>query len=170
MAITLTVEKLTQEAFAPFGNVIEMEGRGSFPINDGRADRYDALAEVDCEGSERRPIISMVHARQYDFPQTVTFLERHPYGSQAFIPTTDIPFVVVVAAPDTDLDESTLHAFMSNGLQGINYSRNTWHHVMLTPFDDVTFIVVDRSDPGSNCEEHWYAEGEQPSLDSGGLF
>ena len=169
-AQTITVEKLTREAFADFGDVIEMEGRASFLINDGRADRYDALGEVDCEGSGKIPVISMVHARQYDFPDTVTFLERHPFGSQAFIPTCDTPFLVVVAAPGSSVDDSSLRAFLTNGKQGINYHRNTWHHVMLTPFYDVTFIVVDRSDPGTNCEEHWYTEDEQPILESGDLF
>jgi ureidoglycolate lyase len=164
------VEPLTREAFAPYGDVIEVAGNSCFSINAGRADRYDALCSVDCEGSEKGAVISLVKARRYDFPKTVTFLERHPFGSQAFIPTGDTPFLVVVAVPGKTVDESTLKAFLTNGKQGINYRRNTWHHVMLTPFEDVTFIVVDRSDPESNCEEHWYAEEDQPVLDSGGLF
>ncbi|MCB1122631.1 MAG: ureidoglycolate lyase [Verrucomicrobiae bacterium] len=162
----LKIQPLSREAFAPYGDVVELEGRNSFPINDGRADRFDALATVDCEGTGNPPVISLVFARQYDLPETVTFLERHPYGSQAFLPRNFTPFMLVVAAPGEQVDESTLKAFVTNGRQGINYHRNTWHHVMLTPFGDVEFIVVDRSDPGSNCEEHWYAEEEQPLLDS----
>jgi ureidoglycolate lyase len=146
-----------------------MEGRDCFSINGGRADRYDAVAEVDCEGSGKVPVISLIHSRKYDFPKSVTFLERHPFGSQAFIPTSETPFVVVVGAPGPQVDTSTLRAFISNGRQGINYHRHTWHHVMLTPFDDVSFIVVDRSDPGTNCEEHWFAECEQPLLDGSGV-
>ena len=165
----ISIEPLTAEAFAPYGDVIEMEGRDHFPINEGRADRYDALAKVDCEGSDQSAQISLVEARQYDLPQTVTFLERHPFGSQAFIPASSTPFLVVVAVPGETIDESTLKAFVSNGRQGINYHRNTWHHVMLTPFDDVTFIVVDRTDPGTNCVEHWYKESEQPVIDPAGL-
>ena len=169
MPITIQIEPLTAEAFAPYGDVIETEGRSSFPINEGRADRYDALGVVDCEGEDQLPQLSLVEARQYDLPQTVTFLERHPHGSQAFIPTSDVRFMVVVAAPGEEVDESTLKAFVSNGKQGINYHRNTWHHVILTPFDDVSFIVVDRSDPGSNCLEHWYSEDDQPQSDPSGL-
>jgi ureidoglycolate lyase len=142
-----------------------MEGRESFPINAGRADRFDALATVDCGGTDKTPVISLVYSREYDLPKTVTFLERHPFGSQAFLPRNDTPFAVVVAAPGDTVDDSTLKAFVTNGRQGINYHRNTWHHVMLTAFGSVEFIVVDRSDPASNCEEHWYAEGDQPVLD-----
>ncbi len=167
---TILIEPLSREAFAPYGDVVEMEGNHCFPINAGRADRYDALCTVDCDGSGKQAVISLVNARQYDFPQTVTFLERHPHGSQAFIPASQTPFMLVVAEPGEIVDPSTLKAFVSNGKQGINYHRNTWHHVMLTPFGDVTFIVVDRSDPGSNCIEHWYSEGEQPFLDSGDLI
>lgn len=168
-APTMVVEPLTREAFAPYGDVIEMSGNECFPINAGRADRYDALCTVDCDGSGKPAVISLVDARQYNLPETVTFVERHPYGSQAFIPASETPFMLVVAAPGETVDERTLKAFVSNGKQGINYHRNTWHHVMLTPFGDVTFIVVDRSDPGSNCVEHWYAEGEQPIIDSSGV-
>lgn len=166
----IVVEPLTKQAFAPYGAVVEMDGNDCFPINNGRADRYDALCKVDCEGSEKGAVISLVNARRYDFPKTVTFLERHPYGSQAFIPAGEAPFLVVVAVPGETVDESTLKAFLTNGKQGINYHRNTWHHVMLTPFEDVTFVVVDRCDPETNCEEHWYAEGDQPLLDPDGLF
>lgn len=165
----IVIEPLTAEAFAPYGDVIETTDRDHFPINEGRADRFDALALVDCEGSGKSPQISLVEARQYDLPETVTFLERHPFGSQAFIPVSSTPFLVVVAAPGETIDASSLKAFVSNGRQGINYHRNTWHHVMLTPFGDVTFIVVDRSDPGTNCVEHWYYEGKQPIIEPGGL-
>ena len=169
MPLTISIEPLNSEAFTPYGDVIEMEGRKLFPINEGRADRYDALAMVDCEGEDRPPQVSLVKACQYDLPETVTFLERHPFGSQAFIPTSETRFMVVVANPGNSVDESTLKAFVSNGKQGINYHRNTWHHVILTPFGDVSFVVVDRSDPASNCEEHWYAEDDQPIIDPSGL-
>ena len=168
-AVTISIEPLSAEAFAPYGDVVEVEGHPADPINQGRADRYDALAKVDCEGTGNHPVISMVEARQYDLPKTVTFLERHPYGSQSFIPAGGTRFLVVVAAPGKTVDERTLKAFVSNGKQGINYHRNTWHHVMLTPFGDVTFIVVDRSDPQSNCVEHRYAEEDQPIIDPSGL-
>ncbi|MDA0348214.1 MAG: ureidoglycolate lyase [Verrucomicrobia bacterium] len=168
-AVTISIEPLTSEAFAPYGDVVEAEGHEGSPINQGRANRFDALVTVDCEGTEKPPVISMVEARQYDLPKTVTFLERHPFGSQAFFPNSSTPFLVVVAAPSESVDETTLKAFVSNGKQGVNYHRNTWHHVMLTPFGDVTFIVVDRSDPESNCIEHWYAEEDQPLIDSSGL-
>ena len=165
----IEIQPLAREAFAPYGDVIETEGKDFFPINDRRADRYDALAVVDCDGGDKAPVISLVVARQYDLPGFVTFFERHPFGSQAFIPIGDTPFLVVVAAPGESVDERTIKAFVSNGKQGINYHKNTWHHVMLTPFGDLTFVVVDRSDPESNCEEHWFREGEQPILAREGL-
>ncbi len=167
--LTVVIEPLSRAAFAPYGDVIEVVGNDSFQINDGRADRYDALATIDCEGSGKPPIISIVEARQYKLPETVTFLERHPFGSQAFLPQSNLPFIVVVAAPGDAMDATTLNAFVTNGRQGINYHRGTWHHVILTPFGDVSFVVVDRSDPGTNCQQHWFARGDQPMLDGSGL-
>lgn len=164
MPITLTFEPLTQAAFAPYGDVIESEGRDSMPMNAGMAQRFHALADVEVTGEEARGIISLVAAKQFDMPATVTFVERHPLGSQAFIPLDNTPFLVVVAPPTEEVDLNRMKAFITNGRQGINYHRGTWHHVLLTPFEAMRFICVDRAGKGNNCEEFWFEEAEQPRM------
>jgi ureidoglycolate lyase len=97
-------------------------------------------------------------------PETVTFVERHPQGSQAFIPMDDTPFLVVVAPAGEQVDQADMRAFITNGRQGINYHLGTWHHVLLTPFAAMRFICVDRAGRGNNCDEHWFEEDQQPVL------
>ena len=145
----LAIEPLTRRAFAPFGDVIEFEDRESYPINDGMADRYHALAAVETGGEGAQAVISLVKSRQFSLPHTIDHLEYHPHGSQAFIPLDADPFIVVVAAAGPEPAE--LRAFQTNGNQGINYRAGTWHHVLLTPFAAMRFICVDRDSPEHNC-------------------
>jgi ureidoglycolate lyase len=161
----MSVEALTGEAFAPFGDVIEFEGSDFFPINNGMADRYHALAEVELGDQQSRAVISLVASRQFDMPRRVDHLEYHPLGSQAFLPLDACPFIVVVCAAASEPDLGQLRAFVTNGKQGINYRRGTWHHVLLTPYAPMRFICVDRAGPGNNCIDYHIGESEQPLLE-----
>lgn len=150
----IELQPLTSEAFAPFGNVIEI-GRDakSFGINAGTTQRFHDLASVTFSGPNARPIISMARAQPFTLPLALTMLERHPDGSQAFIPVTQTRFVVIVA-PDEDGKPGTPLAFMVSPGQGINYLQNIWHGV-LTALDEITdFIIVDRAGDGENLEIH----------------
>jgi len=164
MAEPMIIQPLTREAFAPFGDVVEFEGRDFFPINYGMADRYHALADIELVGKQARGIISLVASRQFDMPRRVDHLEHHPLGSQAFLPLDASPFIVVVcpAAPEPDLGQ--LQAFVTNGKQGINYRLGTWHHVLLTPYASMRFVCVDRAGPGNNCIDYHIPESERPLL------
>ena len=162
--ITLTIEPLTREGFAPYGDVVESDGRDSMPMNAGMAKRFHAVAEVDAIGEDARGVISVIEAKLFEMPKSVTFVERHELGSQAFIPLDDSPFLVVVAPPTDTVDVTKMKAFITNGKQGINYHRGTWHHVLLTPFAPMRFICVDRAGKGDNCEEFWFDEDQQPLL------
>jgi ureidoglycolate lyase len=150
---SLNIKPLTGEGFAPFGDVIEMEGHQSSPMNYGMAERYHALAEVETLGDDARAIISLVKSSQYALPHTVDIMERHPQGSQAFIPLNETPFIVIVAPADNELNPSAIQAFRSNGKQGINYHRGVWHCPLLTPFAQMNFILVERAGSGNNCDE-----------------
>jgi ureidoglycolate lyase len=167
MLDAMSVEALTGEAFAPFGDVIEFEGSDFFPINNGMADRYHALAEVELGDQQSSAVISLVASRQFDMPRRVDHLEYHPLGSQAFLPLDSSPFIVVVCAAASEPDLDQLRAFVTNGRQGINYRRGTWHHVLLTPYAPMRFICVDRAGPGNNCIDYHIGEAEQPLLDPG---
>jgi ureidoglycolate lyase len=164
MAEVLPVQALTRAAFAPFGDVVEFEGSDFFPINNGMADRYHALAGVELGGEQARAVISLVASRRFDMPRKVDHLEYHPLGSQAFLPLDASPFIVVVCPAAAAPDLGRLQAFVTNGRQGINYRLGTWHHVLLTPYAPMRFVCVDRAGPGDNCIDHHIPEAEQPLL------
>ena len=161
----LEVKSLTAEAFADFGEVIETASNKSYEINYGMADRYHALAKVDTGSAGGFAVVSLVESKKYKLPQQVKIIERHPLGSQAFIPRDKTPFIVVVAKTGDDVKVDQLHAFITNGEQGINYFSGTWHGLLLTPFDAMSFICVDRDGSGENCEEFHFPEQDQVTLD-----
>lgn len=165
MVETVTVQALTPAAFAAFGDVVEFEGRDCYPINDGMADRYHALAEVELADERSRAIISLVASRRFDMPRRVDHLEYHPFGSQAFLPLDPNPFIVVVCPAAEQPYLQRLQAFVTNGKQGINYHRGTWHHVLLTPYAAMRFVCVDRAGPGNNCIDYHIDAADQPLLE-----
>ncbi|AGZ36138.1 MULTISPECIES: ureidoglycolate lyase [Pseudomonas] len=155
---TLMIEPLTKEAFAPFGDVIETDGSDHFMINNGSTMRFHKLATVETAEPEDKAIISIFRADALDMPLTVRMLERHPLGSQAFIPLLGNPFLIVVAPVGDAPVSGLVRAFRSNGRQGVNYHRGVWHHPVLTIEKRDDFLVVDRSGSGNNCDEHYFTE------------
>ncbi|SOY50559.1 ureidoglycolate lyase [Cupriavidus taiwanensis] len=152
-------QPLTAAAFAPFGDVIEARPVGdpnAFPINGGMVMRHHDLATVEL--GRGRALISLFEARPYAFPMEITMLERHPLGSQAFIPLSDRPFLVVVAPPGDTLEAESVCAFITNGRQGVNYRAGVWHHMLLAVDAPSSFAVVDRGGDGNNCEERCLAQ------------
>ncbi|MFC6978317.1 ureidoglycolate lyase [Microbulbifer taiwanensis] len=127
--LQLKAQPLTAEAFAPFGDVIDSRTADSFAINGGRAQRYHDLARIETLGDESRPLISIFISEPVDLPLQLTYLERHPLGSQAFIPMHGERFVVVVAPKGESIDPSEVRAFVTDGHQGVNYRAGMWHGV-----------------------------------------
>jgi ureidoglycolate lyase len=144
---------LTADTFAPFGDVLQTEGREWVWINDHTCRRFDDLAAVDVAADGGRTLISVFEATPRALPLQVRLLERHPLSSQAFFPLDARPFLVVVAEADAAGRAGRLHAFLSSGRQGVNYRRNTWHHPLIALQRTSRFLVVDRGGPGENCEE-----------------
>ena len=159
---TLPIEPLTREAFAPFGDVIETTGREHFLINNGSTRRYHALATVE---TDDKAILSLFEAEPLPMPLAIRMLERHPRGSQAFVPLLGHPFLIVVAPAGERPDPAQVRAFASDGRQGVNYRRGVWHHPVLATEPRDRFLVVDRSGAGPNCDEYYFAEAEQWLLD-----
>ena len=120
-----------QEAFAPFGDVIETAGSDYFMINNGSTRRYHKLATVETAQPEDNAIISIFSAEKLEMPLRIRMLERHPLGSQAFIPLLGNPFLVG-APPWRCTCTGLVRAFLTNGRQGVNYHRGVWHHPVLT--------------------------------------
>jgi ureidoglycolate lyase len=151
----ITIEPLTREAFAPFGQVIETAGAHHYPINAGMTERYHDLARIELGGENARPLISIFRGQPYSLPLTLKLVERHPLGSQAFFPVAEADWLVIVAE-DEDGTPARLRAFRPAPGQGINIAINTWHGV-LTPIDGpADFIVVDRGGDGVNLQEHFF--------------
>ena len=154
MTITLKPELLTAERFAPYGNVIEAGTRSRAPMNAARFERFDDLAKIDIADGGR-VAVSVARCRiATALPWRIDTVERHPLGSQAFIPLSPARMVVVVAPPGEDVAPQDLRAFVTNGRQGINYRRGTWHMPLIAFDEGQEFLIIDRAGDLPNCDEH----------------
>ena len=147
-----SITPLTREAFAPFGDVITLDGARRYPINDGTTERFHDLASVDVSDQAGKPLISLFRGKPRSLPFEVKLMERHPLGSQAFFPLSPRPYLVIVAAPG-ELDERSIRIFLARQGEGVNYAKGAWHHGLFVLYAESDFIVVDRGGPGSNCDE-----------------
>jgi ureidoglycolate lyase len=157
MTRTITALPLTREAFAPFGDVLDTAGDNHFPINNGKCERYHDLANVEAKGPNARVLVSIARGTPYEMPLALKMVERHPFGSQIFMPLDQRPFLVVVCH-DTNDGPGEPNAFVTAPGQGVNYHRNTWHAVLTPIGQSQDFIVVDRGGDGSNLEEFFFEE------------
>jgi len=154
MVTILVVEPLAAAAFAPFGEVIETVGaRCRYAINDGTAERFHDLARIEV-GAQGRPLVSIFRGQPRNFPFTVALLERHPLGSQAFMPLAGQDYLVVVAPPAAEPDPASIRCFRASHGQGVNFAPGVWHHPLLTLDRVGDFLVIDRGGPGENCDEY----------------
>ena len=148
----LHMEPLTREAFAAFGDVIELDGARHFPINGGTTERFHDLAAIDVNEAGGRPIVSVFRAQPRAWPVEIAMMERHPLGSQAFVPLGGAGYAVVVA-PAGEFDPAGLRAFWAGRGQGVNYAKGVWHHPLLAFGRVSDFVVIDRSGTQPNCDE-----------------
>ncbi len=158
--IELKLEPLTQDAFAPFGDVIEIEGARHFPINAGTIERFHDLANLDIDSEEGgRAIISIMSCNETSsLPYRVHTVERHPSGSQAFFPLDPVPMISVVAPAGDDPEPGDFRGFISNGKQGVNYRAGVWHMPLISDRLGQCYLIVDRAGPGHNCDELHFDE------------
>ena len=150
--ISISPVPLTQKEFFEFGDVLEVKNREHFLINDGMCKRYDRLSKVTADNGVGQSSISIFRGQPYSLPLTVKLLERHPLGSQAFMPLHSDPFLVIVAK-NLNGKPTTPKVFFTNGAQGINIHKNTWHGVLTPIFTECDFLVIDRVGPTPNLEE-----------------
>ena len=163
--LTLPIAPLTRAAFAPFGQVIETRDAKAKLINDGFAQRFDGLAGIDVAAEGGAVNISLFDGSLRPRPILIKLMERHPLGSQLFMPLNEKPWLVLVCS-DPRVPAS-YRAFSATGQQGVNYARNTWHHPLLVLTDASPFLVVDRGGPGDNLEEARLAEADWLALAPG---
>ena len=154
-AQSLRPEPLTRAGFAAFGDVIEAADAFDV-INSGTTRQYRKLTEIEVSADGGRTQVSLYRVVPYEFPLAIAMLERHPLSSQLFMPLSATPFLVVVAPPGEHVDRANVRAFVTNGAQGVNYRRGTWHHPVIAFAKPGEFLVVDRVGPGANCDEFFF--------------
>lgn len=155
MSRVIHTEPLSREAFAPFGDVLDTQGDPDKMINQGMCGRYHDRATLDF--SDAHAGISLFDAVPRSFPYELDLVERHPDGSQAFVPMSENPFLVIVA-PDDGGAPGTPLAFITAPRQAINFHRGTWHGVLTPLAAPGLFAVIDRIGEGANLQEHRFEE------------
>ena len=156
----IIAEPLSAQAFVPFGDVLEAQGPPDRLINQGLCGRFHDRARVDF--GRGRAGISVFQAEPRALPYRLDMVERHPLGSQAFLPMSLDPFLVIVAEGQEPVP-GRIRAFLTSPGQGVNLLRNCWHGVCTPLHAPGLFAVVDRIGPegeagGANLEEWWLAE------------
>lgn len=150
---TLRPQPLTHAAFAAFGDVIEAsDSARHFTINAGNTERFHDLANI-APGPNGRMIVSIFRGQPRVMPFRVEMMERHPLASQAFIPMSGRPYLVVVARAGDVPGVEDLRVFLATAAQGVNYTAGVWHHPLLALDEVSDFLVIDRDGPDHNCDE-----------------
>ena len=154
MSRTIHTEPLTPRAFAPFGDVLDTQGAPDKIINQGLCVRFHDRARLDF-GSGGRAGISLFKAEQRALPYRLDHVERHPEGSQTFVPMSLAAFLVIVAS-DAGGAPGAPRAFLTAPGQAINFHRGTWHGVLTPLTAPGLFAVIDRIGDTPNLEEFWF--------------
>jgi ureidoglycolate lyase len=152
--ITLKPLPLTSARFAPYGDVIGTSSDGNQAMNAERFERFDDLCGIDIAG-DGHVSVSIARCRTAtSLPYRIDMVERHPLGSQAFVPLSPCRMIVVVAPPGESVEAEELCAFVTNGRQGINYRLGAWHMPLIAFESGQQFLIIDRGGIEPNCETH----------------
>lgn len=149
MTRDIRISPLTAQAFAPFGDVLNCAGDPDKIINAGLCGRFHDRAKVDV--GDGRAGISLFRSELRKLPYLLDMVERHPDGSQAFIPMSMDPFLVIVAG-----DDLRPKAFITAPGEAINFHRGVWHGVLTPLSGPGLFAVIDRIGEGPNLQEHYF--------------
>ena len=159
MATTIKPIKITKENFSDFGDVISSENIKPIDINAGYAKRFDDLANINTLKDEGKTIVSIFSARKRNFPMKIDMMEKHPLGSQAFMPMKETTFLAFVA-PLGDLPKiDKIKSFIVPPKKGINYKPGVWHFPLIST-EDTDFLVIDRQGNGNNLIIHNFNQDE----------
>ena len=141
--------KITKDNFSSFGDIISTKDVKPIDINEGYAKRFDDLADIDISNDEGKAIVSIFSAIKRTFPMKIDMMEKHPLGSQAFIPMKETTFIIFVAPPGKKPEISKIESFIVPPGIGVNYKARVWHFPLIST-EDMNFFVVDRKGPGNN--------------------
>jgi len=140
---------ITKENFSKFGNMITTEDIKPLEINNGYAKRFDNIAKIDTSSKNGETTISIFSALKRSFPMKIDMMEKHPLGSQAFIPMKETTFLTLVAPEGEIPDIEKIESFIVPKGIGVNYKANVWHFPLIST-EDMNFLVVDRKGSGDN--------------------
>ena len=140
---------ITKKNFAKYGDMISTKDIKPLEINNGYAKRYDGIANLNTSSDNGETTISIFSAIKRNFPMKIDMMEKHPLGSQAFIPMKETTFLVFVAPKEEKLDLNKIEAFIIPPGIGVNYKPGTWHFPLIST-EDMNFLVVDRKGSGDN--------------------
>ena len=149
MKITIYPKTITKKNFLKFGDMITTEDIKPLQINNGYAKRFDGIANLNTSKDGGKTIISIFSALKRSFPMKIDMMEKHPLGSQAFVPMKETTFLVFVAPKGVKPNLNEIEAFIVPPGIGVNYNPGTWHFPLIST-EDMNFLVVDRKGSGNN--------------------
>ena len=149
MKIEITPKIITKENFTKFGDMVTTKDLEPIEINNGYAKRYDNIASLNTSEENGETTISIFSALKRTFPMKIDMMEKHPLGSQAFIPMKETTFLTFVAPKGEKPDLKKVEAFIVPPGIGVNYNPGTWHFPLIST-EDMNFLVVDRKGSGEN--------------------
>ena len=141
--------KITKENFSDFGDVISAEKITPIDINAGYAKRFDDLANISTLKNDGKTIVSIFSALKRSFPMKIDMMEKHPLGSQAFMPMKETTFLCFVAPQGNTPQINKIQSFIVPPKVGINYKPGIWHFPLIST-EDTDFLVIDRKGSGEN--------------------
>ena len=145
--------KINRKNFNPYGDLISSDDVNCIDINAGYAKRFDNLANIDTLNDGGKTIVSIFSASKRTFPIKIDMMEKHPLGSQAFIPMKETTFLSFVAPPGESPEISKIQSFIVPPKTGINYKPGIWHFPLIST-EDTNFLVIDRKGDGNNLIIH----------------
>ena len=151
--------QITRSNFRKYGDLISTEGISSLDINSGYAKRFDNLADINTSKDNGKAIISIFSATKRIFPMRIDMMEKHPLGSQAFIPMKETTFLCFVAPIGDSPDISKIESFIVPPKIGINYKPGIWHFPLIST-ENTNFVVIDRKGLGENLIIHNFEKEE----------
>jgi len=149
MKIEIAPKIITKENFTKFGDMVTTKDLEPIEINNGYAKRYDNIASLNTSEENGETTISIFSALKRTFPMKIDMMEKHPLGSQAFIPMKETTFLTFVAPKGEKPDLKKVEAFIVPPGIGVNYNPGTWHFPLIST-EDMNFLVVDRKGSGDN--------------------
>ena len=151
--------KITKDTFSSFGDIISTKDVKPIDINEGYAKRFDNLADIDISNDNGKAIVSIFSALKRNFPMKIDMMEKHPLGSQAFIPMKETTFLVLVAPQGDKPDINMIKSFIVPPGIGINYKPGIWHFPLIST-EDTNFLVIDRKGNDENLTIHKFEKEE----------